>query len=56
MESMGEPTGGDGPSTEPTAGEWLRALAFVLVVVILTIGFVIWFSFTFLFKSCCLTP
>ena len=53
---MDEPTGQDGPPNQPTTGAWLRALAFVLVVAAFTIGFVIWFSFTFLFKSCCVTP
>ena len=56
MGPVDEPTGNNGPPIEPTTGEWLRALAFVLVVVVLTIGFVIWFAFTFLFKSCCVTP
>jgi hypothetical protein len=41
--------GADGVST----GEWLKALLFVVVVVAGSVALLIWFSFTFLFQSCC---
>lgn len=52
---MSEPTGAGGPSIEPTRGEWLKAIIFVLVVAVVATAFVIWFAFTFLLQSCCLS-
>jgi hypothetical protein len=41
---------------EPTTREWMKALVVVGLGAILTIAFLIWFAFTFLFQTCCVSP
>jgi hypothetical protein len=46
----------DRPSEEPTTRQRMKALLVVGLGAILTTVFLIWFAFTFLFQTCCVSP
>jgi hypothetical protein len=46
----------DRPSEAPTTRQWIGALVVVGLGAMLTIAFLIWFAFTFLFQTCCVSP